>query len=247
MRRTSFRWYLKKRLTEATDTGTLSLKRLAEVSERDKTMRAALALYIIAYFEPEDAKRRLKALGISDECKKYYHEDGIPDVDSLRAMPDTFHEIYDDYIRYISEKNTNVRIKTKYRQELLTQMGRQNLSQRAVGKLCEVDFACISRFLQGGDYALGKDRLKSILDTLRKAESTKPQSTFYINNYRETELAKGLIEVSFTLNISENALNALRQLCKENDISFPKLMEGFLNWLLADKGFSENSAREQNE
>jgi len=248
MRRTSFRWYLKKTLTEATDTGTLNLKTLTELSKQDEFLRAVLTLYIYAYYDAEQAEQRLNAFALPMDSGKYYHESGIPDANALRAMPDAYHEVYDDYIRYTSEKRTNVRIKAKYRQELLMQMKRQDLSQRSVGKLCEVDFACISRFLQGSDYAISEKRLKSIVETLRGAEKDKMRDArLYIENYSETELAKGMMEISFTLNIEESALNALRQLCSENNITFPVLIEKFLNWLLTDTSYPEQWIQKQPE
>lgn len=248
MKKTSFRWYLKKRLTESTDTGTLNLRKLAKAAEQDEHLGAVLMLYVTANMSREDAQRRLGTSHLLTDYGRYYDESGCPGREAIRAMPDAYHEVYDDYLRYTSEKRTHIRVKAKCRQELLRQMERQGLSRRAVGKLCEVDFACISRFLQGGDYAMSADRLKQVLDTLRGMENGTMQNVrIYIDDYRETELAKGLVEISFTLNIAEDALAALRQLCRDNNISFPTLIENFLNWLIEESDYSDEWVRRQNQ
>lgn len=227
MRITTFAWYLKKRLIKSTRSGTLDLLVLGKLAERDHALRPLLTLYATAHLNRQQAEKRLES-EILQDYGKYYEPSGYPAPSALAVMPPEYRELYDSYHAFMSLKTTRYRVKIRCREQLANLMRQRGLTLRDIAGVAGLNIGCISRFLNGTEYAISESKLRSIITVLGGVNA---MNDIQVKDYSERKLEGNIIEITFTLVMPDEVAAVLDGLCEEHHITLAWLFERFLHWM----------------
>lgn len=216
---------------KTTMSGTLDIRLLGNLAKRNAALRPLLTLYATAYLDKRQAERRLEPELLLD-YGKYYDASGYPPSSVLAVMPSEYRALYEAYQAYTDGKDVRYLVKICCREQLMRLMRLGGLSLRDIARMGGVNIGCISRFLNGCDSAIGDDKLMMIIQALGGTGMTDGVD---IKDYSERKLDDSMVEISFTLVMSDETSTALDALCKESNVTLAGLFEQFIHWLAANQ------------